>query len=319
MNVAAIPHPWSEDALIAKALLYNERMEAHTVDDWEFGFWSALVLEFLARAALAHISPVLLADSKSNWRNVTHALGAAPTSMGFSPTSISTTEVLSRLKELHPKFSEHAGFCSQHADRRNAELHTGESAFISLGSAEWLPKFYSACDVLLESMGRKLDDIVSDSVTAQKMIASLEDAAAKAVNKDIKAHAQVWLNKDDDERKKLINQATTWAKRQTGHRVICPACESPALVMGNPGGTVSTVVKDDEVVQKQTVLPALFECIACGLRIHGLSKLSACDLGDAFTATSIYTAAEFFGLYTEDDIEEARNEYPEPEPDFNEY
>ena len=72
-------------------------------------------------------------------------------------------------------------------------------------------------------------------------------------------------------------------------------------------------------MQRQTMLPSAFECIACGLRISGLSKLSACGLGDAFTAKSTYSAAEFFGLYTEEDLEEARNEMANYEEDFNEY
>jgi hypothetical protein len=319
MTATVTPHPWSEDALVAKALLYVERMESHTADDWEFGFWSALTLEFVARAALAHISPVLLADLK-DWRNVTHALGADPTAKKFSPTSIGTTEVLRRLQELLPKFTpELVGFCTQHADRRNSELHSGDSAFASLGTSEWLPRFYSACKVLLESMGRQLSDLIADPNAAQAMIDSLEDAAAKAVEQDIRAHAQVWRSKEEEERGKATVQANAWATRQAGHRVSCPACNSPALVQGSPSGTVTTAVDEDEVVQRQTMLPASFECIACGLRIHGLSKLSACKLGDAFTAKSTYSAAEFFGLYTEDDIEEARAEYPEAEPDFNEY
>jgi hypothetical protein len=66
------------------------------------------------------------------------------------------------------------------------------------------------------------------------------------------------------------------------------------------------------------MLPSSFECTACGLRISGLSKLSACGLGDAYTAKSTYSAAEFFGLYTEDELEEARKEASAPEEDFNE-
>jgi hypothetical protein len=68
------------------------------------------------------------------------------------------------------------------------------------------------------------------------------------------------------------------------------------------------------------MLPSSFECIACGLKILGLSKLSACGLGDAFSARSTYSAAEFFGLYTEEEIEEARKEPPDHyEEDFNEF
>jgi len=291
-------------------------MESNAVDDWQFGFWSALSLELLARAALAHISPVLLADTE-NWRNLVYALGGAPTAKRFSPSSIGTKDVLSRLSELLPAFNQEvASFFAKHVDRRNSELHTGDLAFVSLGTSKWLPNFYQACRILLESMGKNLSDLIADASTAQSMIDSLEDAAAKAVDKDIKAHSQVWANRKEEERQKVLAQATTWATKQAGHRVACPACGSPALVQGKPSGPVTTSVNDGEMEQRQTVLPSSFECIACDLRISGLSKLSSCGLGDAFTAKSTYSAAEFFGLYTEDDLEEARQEGPQYDPSF---
>jgi hypothetical protein len=310
-------HPWSEDALFGKARLYIEQMESYTADEWQFGFWSTLSLEVLARATLAHISPVLLADTK-NWRNLTHALGHNPTAKKFSPVSIAITEVFTRLNELVPKFTEEiAGFCTKHADKRNSELHSGELVFTALGTSEWLPWFYFSCQVLLESMGKDFSSFVSDPKAAQSLIDSLHDAAAKAVDQDIKAHAKVWSNKNEEEKENATTQAVAWATRQTGHRVDCPACASPALVRGNPSGTVTTDVNENEVVQRQTMLPSTFECIACGLRISGLSKLSACGLGNAYTATSTYSAADFFGLYTQEEIDEARSEVPDFEEDFN--
>jgi hypothetical protein len=69
------------------------------------------------------------------------------------------------------------------------------------------------------------------------------------------------------------------------------------------------------------MLPSAFECVACGLKISGLSKLSACGLGDAFVSTTNLSPAEFFGLYTEQDLDEARASAAEPEyeEDFHEY
>jgi len=318
MNVAAQVHPWSEDALYAKAVLYIERMESFTAEDIEFGFWSALTLELLARAALAHVSPALLANGE-NWRNIVYANGGEPTAKKFSPTSIGTKEVIVRLGELVPSFTlEIMGFCNKHIERRNSELHTGELAFMNLGTSEWLPKFYWACDVLLKSMGRSLSTFVTNAAECQALIDSLQDAAAKAVEQDIKAHAQVWNNKGEKSQQKAGTQAATWATRHAGHRVECPACKSPALLQGTPAGSVATKVSEDDVVQKQTMQPSAFECVACGLRISGFSKLSACGLGDAFTAKSVYSPAEFFGLHTEDELNEARNEVPEYEEDFNE-
>ena len=319
MKSSATSHPWSEESLFSKAQHYVKQMEAHTADDWQFGFWSSLSLELLVRAALAHISPVLLGDSRNNWRNLTFALGKDQTAVRFSPRQVPIKEVLDRLKELVPAFNDEIfGFCIQHMERRNSELHSGELSFEGLGTSEWLPRFYIACNVLVESMDRKLEDLISKPTEAQQVINAFKDAAASTVRRDIAAHKTVWANKNSSERKVASEQATTWATRNTGHRVECPACGSQALLQGTPSGPVTESLVKDDIVQRQTMLPSSFECIACGLRIAGLSKLSSSGLGNAFSAKYTYTAAEFFELYTEDELEEARREGEEFEPDFNE-
>jgi hypothetical protein len=97
-------HGWSPEALFSKALLYVGEMERYAPDDWQHRLWASLSLELLARAALAGISPTLLAD-RSNWRNVYHALGHPPTAKRFAPVSIRITEVLTILHELCPEFT----------------------------------------------------------------------------------------------------------------------------------------------------------------------------------------------------------------------
>lgn len=330
MSTSIESHPWSSRACLEKAKYYLQLMEDSTADDCQFGLWSALSLELLARAALAHISPSLLADLR-DWRNIEYSLGRAPTAKKFKPCSISTAEVLSRLKELLPEFTEEMhGFCSQHVDKRNAELHTGELAFASYRTSLWLPKFYLTCKALLSSIGEELAGFVNDAGQAEALIVSLSEAAAKSVNQDIAAYTRVWADKTDEQKEEASLVAVNWATRQAGHRVECPACKSQALIHGSPSGSVIRRLSEYEVEEKQRVIPSSFECIACGLRIAGFSKLSACGLGDPFTSTSRYTPAEFFGLYSEDKLEEARSEgYEEGleegrsetssfEPDWNE-
>ena len=65
----------------------------------------------------------------------------------------------------------------------------------------------------------------------------------------------------------------------------------------------------DMIKEKQEYLPSKFECIACGLKIAGLSHLSAAGLGDIYVQTSFYTPSEFYELedpadYWEDDNNE---------------
>lgn len=316
MTPSVSPHPWSEESLMSKAVLYVERMESHAPDDPLFGLWSVLALELLARAALAHTSPALLADG-SSWKNVAFALNVSTTAKKVSQVSIGAKEVLSRLTELSPAFpDEVAGFCVEHIGRRNAELHTGELVFDSLGTAAWLPKYYRACDELLKCMSRRLDELVTDTAGAADMIAALEDATSKAVAKDIHAHTQTWAAKSESERQVATAAATVWATREGGHRANCPACTSPALIQGTPSGPVATEFREDEVIQRQSMLPSSFACIACELRITGLSRLTACGLGGVFSARTMHSISDYYGLYTEDDLDRIRSAI-EMEPDFN--
>ena len=104
MNAKVTQHPWSSEALFNKALLYVGEMQKFGPTDWQFGLWSSLSLELLARAAVAYISPTLLADGRK-WRNINHALGHPPTAKAFTPTSVQTNQLLDVLKELVPDFT----------------------------------------------------------------------------------------------------------------------------------------------------------------------------------------------------------------------
>lgn len=324
MNNSTVQNAWDSDSIYAKALLYIEQMESCSPEEWQYGLWSALSLELLSRAALANISPVLLADYSSkdlSWMNLMYALQKEITAKKFTPKSVSITEVFKRLQTLiSPSFtSEDLSFCIKHIEYRNAELHAGEAVFVDYKPSEWLPKFYKVSKILLESMGKSLDDFVSDSKTALKLLDSLDDAIKKAVDDNIKAHATVWSNKNKTEQEGCFSQATLWATKQSGHRVKCPSCDSPALLYGESFGAVKTEIEDDKIIQKQTMLPSKFECIACGLKILGFSKLSSCELGEAFSETDTYSAAEFFELYTKEELNDARREADDFfEPDFNE-
>lgn len=315
-------HVWSVEALFSKAQIYADRMIAAESETGELALWSAVLLELLARAALSNVSPVLLADEKS-WRNISFALGKNPTAKRFNPSSIGVKEVLARLGEFDARVTQEViNFCASHFDKRNSELHSGEFAFAGYGSSSWLPRFYHAAEVFLVSMNRQLSDIFDDVPHIRGLIDSLSDQAAQSVSTDIAAYKKVWADKSEADKELLTQRARLWASRHTGHRVNCPACGCESLVFGTPTGPVTTLADDDGIEQKQGQLPSGFECVACGLRIVGYSKLASCNLGNMFTATTRFEPSTFYGLYTEADIESAvdeaeRNFKSQFEPDYN--
>ena len=288
-------HPWSQEALFRKAQLYAQEMQRHSRDEWLFGLTSTFVLEFVARAALAHISPTLLADGK-DWNNTYYSLGYTPTAQKFIPRSIDVTSVFSHLQDVIPSFTtELTGFAAKYINRRNEELHSGSTPFIGLPT-DWLPKFYEACDVLLKSMNDQLSSLFgeSESQVAITLITASHDESAKTVIKSISAHKTVWEAIEPTEAKILSGQAATWAMRQSGHRVKCPACGNDALLHGSPISEPIRKLDGDLIVEAQEYLPSKFECVACKLKIAGLSQLNACGLGATYKATFTYEAADYY-------------------------
>lgn len=304
-------HPWSSEALLTKALLYVQEMQSLSREDWRFGLTSALVLEFLARSTLAAINPVLLADAR-DWNNTYFALGREPKAQKFIPKSIDVSSVLLRLRDIIPAFtSELEGFAAKHINKRNEELHTGSFPFEGVPTT-WLAPFYQTCQVLLVSMSYSLEYLfgADEADLAETLIAASLDESAKTVRKAIDAHKTIWENKDESERKKLSQQATVWASRQHGHRLVCPACVNEALVFGSAVSAPVKRLEDDLIIEVQDYLPVKFECVACNLKIAGLSQLTACGLGATYKSTSTYDAADYYAL--EDDhgqFEDDNNEY----------
>jgi hypothetical protein len=309
----AVPSLWTQRGLLTKAQLYTEEMLRYERDDWRFAFWSSLAMELLARAALAHISPVLLADTKSDsWRHLYYALGRTPKAAKFIAKSVDISEVFRRLGEIVPEFEERlVGFCVLHLSRRNEELHSGGTPFESITIDSWQPLYYEACTVLMKSMRLTLGALIGPNAakTAKAMVKAANDKSARAVAKAVAVHKRAWEEKSKAEREKLAAQAAVWATKQFGHRVACPACASAALVFGGPTAPPTAALEENWIVETQEFLPTRFECVACGLRISGLSHLHACGLGTPYKATVTYDPMEYF----------ARNDsYSYYEPDYNE-
>ena len=295
-------HPLSEEAFINKARLYVGQMNEQPPDSWQQGLWAALSLELLARATLAHTSPTLLVRA-NKWENQLVALGKLDKPLG--PMAIPTGEVLQRLRVLVPELKGDVfNAIQQIIHLRNSELHSGEPALaLEYGDQSLHNKFYFACGKLLESMGREISDLFPNPQAIELAIKSVQDATAKSVLGEIDSFEVKWLQKPKDEQERLVTEATEWASPSKGHVVYCPSCNSRSLLQGDEITPVRTEIDADtnEIIVRQTMLPTSFECIACGLKIRGYSRLLTCKLGSHFTKTTVQSASKYFGLYTEEE------------------
>src|SRR5580693_2797701 len=94
---------WDRDPLWAKSRLFFERAFSESREDSLFCLWCSLGLEVLARAALASISPTLLAEPDPDQRFLLHALKKG--TQAGSPRSIGTSQVFKLCNQLFEKFS----------------------------------------------------------------------------------------------------------------------------------------------------------------------------------------------------------------------
>lgn len=301
-NPQGAPHVWSSQELLEKADLYMNEMLSYPHDDWKFALWSTLCLELLARAALSRVSPVLLADTRPNWNNLAYSIGIYPAAPNFVPRAIDISEVFRRLRELNPQFTvELEGFSIGHMARRNEELHSGATPFADSKVTSWLPTYYRACAVLLESMGHSLDQFLgpSEAPAATIMIKAATDKSAQSVRKSVEAHKQVWEGKSDAEKEQLRRHAASQLTYSSS-TVVCPACGSKAVISGDPIAPAVRSIDGDTIEERQEYLPSKFKCVACSLKIAGLSHLGAAGLGDPYNTIYRQDLNDYYAEMGED-------------------
>src|SRR5258708_31250076 len=143
---------WSYDSLWQKTREYMQKALDEDRDGPLFPFWSTLALELLCRATLAKIHPALLADPQGD--NILYAFGYGTVK---NPKSIPSKTLFLRCQAVVTEFTdEDVKFCMSMVERRNAELHSGSSAFDDLPTSFWMARYFRVCKILLSFQSRDL-------------------------------------------------------------------------------------------------------------------------------------------------------------------
>jgi hypothetical protein len=291
---------WERDPLWAKARLYFERAFQESREDPRFGLWCSLGLELLARAALASISPTLLAEPDKDHKFLLHALNRG--SEKVPKRSIGTAQVFNLCRTLFVKFTEQEYIAALAlVNRRNDELHTGASAFEEYPSRFWIVGFYRVCSALTEAIGESLESLFgeAEAKVALEVLTGTQAGVSHQVKSTIAAHHKVFDAKSETDKKALAESAEKEGQElahKRHHRVKCPSCGCVATIQGEPFGQEHVTHKDDCIELRQAVLPRSFACSACGLKLQGYAELEAAELGGQYTRTTSFSPEDYYGL-----------------------
>ena len=254
--------------------------------------WAALAQELLAKAALAHIHPALVADPTC----ADSLFAACGKAIGAKRKSIQAKTVYARMRQLSPQFDQQAlDFCMLMAARRNAHLHSGEVPYVGMALDAWAPKYWSVAKVLLQLQGKSLNDWVGDNeaVRLEEVIAARTTALEHSVEARVAARRAEFLQKYpegskqrealDAQRKALASAMPKFPDYAADliQSEDCPSC-------GFPGGLACERMHDEPVEVEadegwEYYLNVSYEaqgfrCDVCGLLLRGREELEAADL-----------------------------------------
>jgi len=292
---------WGFDELFHKSAALARRGLNHPEpDSSEVPLWCFVSLELLARAALSKTNIALLADP-TDGNNILYACGFPSTK---SPKSIPAKTVFHRCTIICPQFTTlEYDTCMLWMNQRNEELHTGALALDSLGTSEWMPRFFQIADILLQLMGKSLEDYVgTDHVaTATTMIEALSEESKKVAYAEIKTAKEAFQSEEISVRLRRIEEGIELRKKDYSSRVVgyeleCPACEGPAIVTGDIVRSTLPHDDDGDFVQEDVRIPTKLECYACDLELVGHPLLHAIGQGNQFTKTDYLDPKDYYGI-----------------------
>lgn len=310
---------WEREPLFTKAKLHFEKAYDEDKEDSYFGLWCAMGLELLARAAISHVSPTLLAEPDREHQNLLHALklGSAKTQR----KSIGMIQVITLCKTLIPDFTD-ANFkiASAIINRRNEEIHSGAAAFEEYPTQQWIAGFYKCSKILCEFQDETLNSLFGGEIQkeAELILAEIEEEVIGKTKSLIAAHKKVFDNKETEIQEKLKEAAQKNGDRvayRGFHRVQCPACNCTATVIGEPYGKENVENNDDEIIVRQSILPTKFNCIACELKLNGYNSLSAAGIANHYTRRNTYSPEEYYDMINPEDFDTITERYNELNPD----
>jgi hypothetical protein len=290
----------THEALLAKSKVHAKRsIEAKSQgQETECQLWAATSLELLAKAQLAGIQPSLVVEvEKGNLNTLLEACGVLT---GTSVKCIGAAEAYARLKHTvanftTPVFAE----CRKLADRRNAELHSGEAACAAVPYDAWEGDFWNAADLILASMDMNLREwLGADAKAPKELLKAHRTAEKKLAVQRVKHHAQLFGSTPEgklgkDKFAALVAQTLTASVNSSVFHYHyakhwhqeCPSCRTWGFAGGDeeweePVEDQSAADHGYQIIER-SYSPSEFHCPTCHLSLVGDIAVHAAGIVDS--------------------------------------
>jgi hypothetical protein len=290
----------THESLLAKSKVHAKKsIEAKARgDETECQLWAAIALELLAKAHLAGIHPSLVVEADRN--NLNTLLEACGIGTGTVVKTIGAAEAYARLKHTVSSFSTPVFTeCKKLAERRNAELHSGDAACAAIPYASWESDFWYAADLILDSMDMDLKEwLGADSKAPKEILKAYRQAQTAGARQRVKQHA---LQFRESERGKLQGEMLPLLIEQTLNAEAdlkafhylygeywhqkCPSCGTWGFAAGDqdwegPAEDQSAAWTGHQIVER-SYSPSEFHCPTCKLSLVGDVAVHAAGITDA--------------------------------------
>jgi hypothetical protein len=288
--------PYDHEALWSKAKVFlNRAMDPDPGRSFdEQALWASAALELLGKAALARVSPLLIAEPTEEGVNILIATGLIEGTAKF--TSVSASTIFKRCQRAFRPFS--ATEALKFADARNEYLHGSTIGFMTLPPEAWWPRYWALAAILITAQDREIEELVGPDrlsivgahleQNAKNVEHRTESLIARAAQRLAQYRAGTLPAKIQLEWQSNLDLT---AGLSYSEAASCPACGSTGTLEGEDSSDMSYIYEptDDQhdpfdVWATVTVPADTFSCPTCHLVLDSYELIEQAGLPTTFEA-----------------------------------
>ena len=290
--------PYDHKALWIKAKLFiNRAMDEDFRSFDEQALWAALALELLAKAALARVSPLLVAEPTEDGANLLIASGLISGNARF--TSVRAKTLFARCHKAFKPFDQ--AEATKIINGRNEYLHSSGTGFMAIPPKAWWPRYWAQAATLITALDEAIVDFVGGD--RERIVTDHLEQNAKNIEQRTEALIERAKQRLQQQREGTLpaRVAAEWragVDRTAGltynEATDCPTCDSDGLLEGDDVDNADMDYQDYNyglndletdslgISVTVTVNADYFSCSTCGLVLESYELLNQAGLPTTF-------------------------------------